>query len=73
MLPFAVLKLQQDEAGEETLEEVLTFSLDETGNYILPQAIAGGDYVLRQLTAAPGRGAGAGPSLPACGLQGRRG
>ena len=49
---FAVLKLQQDEAGEETLEEVLTFSLDETGNYILPQAIAAGDYVLRQLTAA---------------------
>lgn len=59
---FAVLKLQQDEAGEETLEEVLTFSLDETGNYILPQAIAAGDYVLRQLTAAPGRALG--PDLP---------
>lgn len=59
---FAVLKLQQDEAGEETLEEVLTFSLDDTGNYILPQAIAAGDYVLRQLTAAPGRALG--PDLP---------
>lgn len=59
---FALLQAQQNESGEETLAEVLTFSLDDTGNYVLPQAITAGDYMLRQLTAAPGRALG--PDLP---------
>ncbi len=53
---FAVLRVRQDEEGKASLEEALTFSLDETGYFALPQAIASGDYVLRQLTAAQGRG-----------------
>ena len=52
---FALLFRQQSETGEETVEEILSFSLDDAGYYELPQAIQSGAYTLRQLTAAPGR------------------
>ena len=35
--------------------DVLDFELDETGNYILPEAMLAGDYVLHQTIAAAGR------------------
>ena len=52
---FALLRHTTDEAGQETLQEALTFALDDTGYYALPQAIQSGSYILRQLTAGPGR------------------